>query len=367
MLEGDAYLQTAEETGYRLCYKPDSSIVPATNSSYESSNQSISGTASIRSKSYKSSSVGGGHRKKNPKPPPVPVFSVTWDSNPTYCRVFVCLHNGELKIIDFERETINTYHIYFRRFLSSSALQSQADHPQQIVIQSFKDEKLINLHWDKISTIPNRPHELMFVLGVSNHLMYTSIPMSLGSDPITSIPLLSQGTRGDLPGYVYGTPVLQFLSHPSRITSMHIHPNGQLLGTGDETGSIRIVVLISPQQQAMEEVQANFTFTNPLSSNANEPSTTAAPKTPGLACSPKQYMTIQTLHTGPIFALQWVDVVGDGDIPSYGCLTGSIDRAVRLWRVIHTFKYGITIEPCMVFDTFSTHILHAVMLLRYEF
>ncbi|RYG94214.1 hypothetical protein EON65_57850, partial [archaeon] len=113
MLEGDEILETAQETGYRLC---------------------VSG-ADIPMKNQQA---------------PSKVFSVSWDQ----ClprRLWVCKQSGELEVHDLNTGQQNCYQTKFRRYVSAHDPRDRSD------------EKVVTTHWDKMVTIPHRPHEVLFL------------------------------------------------------------------------------------------------------------------------------------------------------------------------------------------------------------
>lgn len=113
MIEGEEILLAAQETGYRLC---------------TAINQKV------KYNSFES------------------IFSVSFDLNNSN-RLFICLQDGTLKVFDLEENTLQRYNIIFKNF---STIPNNLD----------QNEKLINFHWDKIITIPGRPDEIIFLLGI---------------------------------------------------------------------------------------------------------------------------------------------------------------------------------------------------------
>lgn len=231
MLEGDEVLDVAQETGYRLC-RMTTEDVQTKQQQYDDNN----------SKQL--------------------VFSVTWDQNNNR-RMYICMQDGQLRTVDldvpsnFDKDysqvvsspnkianadldddiddqqqapcLTQDFQVRFRRFLSSKDAFTEPD-------------RLIQYHWDKMVTIPGRPDEFLFLLGISRSIMYTSLPASL-DHPYPVKPLLSSLTRSDFSGFIYGTPVLQICSHSSRITALATSSQGQLLASGDEEGHLRILML----------------------------------------------------------------------------------------------------------------------------
>ena len=123
MIDGEQVLESAQETGYRLC--------------------------SMRTEATKDV-------EKNS------IFSASWDPN-NKNRLYVCSQNGMLHSYDLELGTERRFQVLFRRYTSSA--------------EDLMDEgKAITYHWDKMTAIPGRPEELVFLMGVSKNLMYTALP-----------------------------------------------------------------------------------------------------------------------------------------------------------------------------------------------
>ena len=146
-------------------------------------------------------------------------------------------------------ENVRTYQLLFKRFVSNT-------HQSFTKTEEFEyhDEKYINSHWDKMCTIPGRPDELIFVLGVSNQLLYTALPHQQHNDSNknkdvndvgeSQSPFLAINTRADYADkYIYGTPVMQISDHTSRITSIAVSPFGHMIASGDEKGLVKILML----------------------------------------------------------------------------------------------------------------------------
>ena len=252
-------------------------------------------------------------------------FSATWDPNdPT--KLFVCSQNGQLRIIDIYFGTYKEYHVLFRRF--SSSFEGNGDDVGRIITS----------HWDKIVLVPERPGEIIFLLGISKVLMYTAVPGF--PNPYPATPMIARTTRGDSPDFLYGTPILELISHSCRITALATSHDGHLSASGDEHGNIKICVLV---RQMARKISSSF-------------------------CELKNSKLMLTPHGGPIFSIQWLPVT----IPSsstglsmvsgtkknvHYVATGSADRAVRLWKVECCSEDGITASLFCNFDTTSTHIL----------
>lgn len=302
MIEGEEVLESAQETGYRLCVAP--------------------------------SEDGGGDWSK--------IFSAQWDPN-SENRLYVCSQRGQLRAYDISTGDFRTYRVLFRKHSSDMS-------------DIFEDGRPIQYHWDKMLSIPERPDELVFLLGVSKNLMYTALP---GTVPYPSEPFISGTTRSDFTGYIYGTPVMELWSHIARITSLSVSPTGQILASGDEQGNVKLLMLrlldqlIITQKGAKDAKKSNAsqlpTFSNFL---------------------PEYKITTRAHLHGPVFAMQWLQMPSlppkgsDEDLfntsrrTRYYCLaTGSMDCAVRLWGVTCSITKGLTMSPVMVLDTLSTQTL----------
>ena len=251
-------------------------------------------------------------------------FSATWDPNdPT--KLFVCSQNGQLRIIDILYGTFKEYHVLFRQF--SSATEGNGD--------DFG--KVVQSHWDKIVLVPQRPGEIIFLLGISKNLMYTAVPGF--PTPYPANPMIARTTRGDSPDFLYGTPILELASHSCRITALATSDDGHLSASGDEHGNIQLCVLVRQMARKM-----------PLSLSEL-----------------KNIRVMLKPHGGPIFSIQWLPVtvsirsesISDmnGSKNVHYVATGSADRAVRLWKVVCCSEEGITASIYCIFDTTSTHVL----------
>lgn len=386
MLEGDEVLDVAQETGYRLCRMANEEV----------------------------------ERKKEERQM---VFSVTWDLNNNR-RMFMCMQDGQLKTIDLD--VPQQYESNYGRVVQSPGAPRQLDgtdfngaeclvHDYGVRFRRFispheapEQDRPIQYHWDKIATIPGRPDELLFLLGISKSIMYTSLPAPI-DNPYPTKPLLSSITRGDFTGFIYGTPVMQLCSHSSRVTSLATSPRGQLMASGDEHGHVRIIMLqllqeltgksssstsnppgtpashsthtsgfASPAMHLLRHQQVHQQHGPPVGSDGSvgggglhtpRSMATANQHVPlfgGSAISSKNvrrpfqpnYDVTKSCHKGPIFALAWLPLIETyHGHPVFALVTGSADRVVRLWRIESSAIHGISMTPCMVLDTLSTHIL----------
>ena len=304
MIEGEEVLESAQETGYRLC------VAPIDNDSEEKDWSKI--------------------------------FSAQWDPN-SENRMYVCSQKGQLRAYDISTGAYRSYRILFRKHSSDLA-------------DLLEDGRAIHYHWDKMLAIPERPDELVFLLGVSKNLMYSALP---GTVPYPSEPFISGTTRSDFTGYIYGTPVMELWSHIARITSVAVSPTGQLLASGDEQGNVKLLMLRLLDQLIITQ------------KGAKDSKKGGASQLPTFSTFRPEYKITTRAHLhGPIFAMQWLqmpslppkgsdeDLFNSSRRTRYYCLaTGSMDCAVRLWGVTCSTSKGLTMSPIMVLDTLSTQTL----------
>jgi WD40 repeat protein len=208
-------------------------------------------------------------------------FSAFTDPNDAN-RVFICSQNGQLRVLDGSNKSSKDYHILFRRFANTE--------------HGDKDMGLpVSSHWDKLSLLPGRPGELLFVLGISKAIMYTAVPGFTG--PYPKSPLLAKTTRGDLPDFAYGTPVLELTSHDSRVTAMAVSPSSSILVSGDEHGFVKVLLLASESADAAAGGTELHEWKKQQNSSFNE--------------ADRRHENIRLTiraHNGPVFSLQWLPV-----------------------------------------------------------
>jgi len=290
MIEGEEIFESAQETGYRLCRARE----------------------------------GGDHDTEH-------VFSAQWDLNDPD-RFLVCLQNGQLRVFNMKDNTRDKFGIIFRRYTP-------------VFENDITGEKQITFHWDKMTTIPGRPDEIIFLLGVSRTLMYTAIPPP-EDKPYPDEPLLASTARSDFPGFIFGSPVMEVASHAARITSMSVSPAGHILATGDELGNVRLLLL-----RLLEDI--SVFNRNSQRKKKHSSATTFSEFLPA-------YNILHEAHPGPVFSIEWLPILCAPESTTmrhYALATGSIDRSVRIWRVSCSSSRGIRIAPAMILDTLSTHIL----------
>ncbi len=314
MIEAEEVFESTQETGYRLCSAP--------------------GATSDK------------------------LFASHWDSN-NPDRLFVCTQDGGLNVIDTKSNVETNYRVLFRSYTTADTAGIQLTtnpHATSLLQDEYPDmstmhhqehmevpSKVVSYHWDKILTIPDRPDELIFLLGITKSLYYTALPGSSG--PYPEEPFLAQTTRYDFSDYIYGTPVMELWTHESRITSIAVSPFGHILSSGDEHGNVKLLVL-----QLLDEL-----------SITNKEKKKKQINVPTFKEFIPEYKISLCAHKGSIFSMQWLPIVCEGQDWSatrcYCLATGSTDKSVRLWRVTCSTKTGLSISPLMSLDTIATHIL----------
>lgn len=363
MIESEGIFELAEETGYRLCYSSSSDWVGRTR-----------------------------------------VFSAHWDANDTN-RLFLCSQSGQLKefylqkrkkpellitrnesmdseaassvgtkddisvdnskSVDMEDtdiigEDTNNYDqsgasgkkvTMFGAEDDGKSSSSEALHESYVYDVLFRKhtlasetaselEKRVKLHWDKMLTIPERPDELLFLLGTSNSVMYSALP---GED-YPAEPYIAGTTRRSIPGFLYGTPVMQVVSHKSRITSMAVSGTGQVLATGDENGRLKLLML-----RLLDDLSVSRRTS--LRRKKHSKTTNFVPML-------SDYSISHQAHQGPIYSMVWLPCSTEMlHLHCYSLVTGSADRAVRTWRVTCSTRDGLRIAPMLLLNTISARVL----------
>jgi len=319
MLDDDEVLVATEETGYRLCSASTRGAVTP-----------VDGSRAAES-----------------------IFSATFDcNNPN--RMFICYQDGTLKLFDTDSHRLEAYQIIFKKSTSAYDLTPT----------DAANEKVITTHWDKVVSIPNRPDELIFLLGISRNLMYTALPPPVDA-PYSSPPFLRKSSRGDIPGFFYGAPIMEISVHKARVTSLSVNPSGSLLASGDESGRIRVILL-----RLFDQLSSRTAITS-----SNQSSRTSSSRMVVTERKPS-FSIIFTAHCdGPVFSLEWLPIElppqGDDCSSSYlparhALASGSMDRSVRVWTISCSPKSGISVEPAFILDTLSTHILTMTSLLHVD-
>ena len=291
MIEGEEIFESANETGYRLC-------------------RNISTAQATE---------------------PELVFSASWDLNLPN-RLHVCLQNGQLKVFDVDSHACSRFNILFRRYTP-------------VFENDTKSEKVETKHWDKMTTIPDRPDEIIFLHGIARVLMYTALPPP-EDEPYPDRPLLASTARGDFPGFIFGSPVMEISSHPARITSLCVSPAGHILASGDEHGNVRLLLL-----RLLDEI--SVFKQNERRRKKHTAATSFSKFLP-------TYNICVPAHQGPIFSMQWLPIMScseSNNVRNYALVTGSVDRSVRIWRITCCSRAGITMTHAMNLDTLSTHVM----------
>ncbi len=322
MLEGEEVLESAQETGYRLCVSKGNN-----------------GTESDQVDDFSK------------------VFSCTWDPN-NRDRLYVCSQKGSLRVYNLRNGDTRDFCVLFRRFTDTDTKQ---------------EGRLIPYHWDKMIPIPDRPDEFIFCLGVTRSLMYSALP---GSEPYPEEPFISKSTRGDFTGYIYGTPVMELWVHPARVTAVAVAQSGQVLASGDEQGNLKLLML---------RLLDNIIPTPNNAKKAATKGDTNGNQVPNFSpFLPEYKCTLRAHDSGPIFSVAWLpmpsitaeDSVDEdlGDDAGYGknksryyaLATGSADRCVKIWGISCSMRNGLVATPIMTLDTLSTHVLSLSAFLKIE-
>lgn len=315
MIEEEQLLEHAQETGFRLCSKEG---WIATDSPHDTWHN---------------------------------VFSATWDPN-DHNKLFVCSQNGQLRILDISSGSSKEYHVLFRRF--SPAFEGSAGDLG----------KPTDSHWDKMILVPNRPGEIIFMLGISKVIMYTAVPGF--PNPYPASPMIARTTRGDSSEYVYGTPILELSPHTCRVTALATSVNGHLFASGDEKGNMKICVLVRQSGKCLTS------FTTEKQSAAKK---TVQSRDLKYGEYENSKVSLRPHggtggDSGPIFSIQWLPITipTTSSTPSssssseiaplcYYVATGSTDRAVRVWKVLCCNVKGLTVAPFITLSTTFTNIL----------
>jgi len=130
MIESEEVFESAQETGYRLC---------------------SSGPNSTVSCNY---------------------FSASWDANDPD-RLLVCAQDGQLRVINSRTNSERHYRIKFKPFSTAdthvprTSGRDAGSSESSALDSSSGAAKSINAHWDKMTTIPDRPDEIIFLLGIT--------------------------------------------------------------------------------------------------------------------------------------------------------------------------------------------------------
>lgn len=229
-------------------------------------------------------------------PPVSPsIFSASWDR----CNrdtALVCHVNGVLRTEHMLARATHCYQLQFQ----SLELSGNSSTPA----------KAVSTHWDKMSTIPGRPGELLLVLGVSRALLHTNLPPSSGAFAMNN--------------YVFGRPALQLWAHSARITSLNVSGDGALVCTGDEAGGLRLVQL-SKLAGLIDGA-------------------------PSRTVDPSLGMQHLQAHAGSVFSALWMS--------STALATGSSDFAIKLWSVaVDASSSRISIKCIRTLSTLTSHVL----------
>lgn len=230
-------------------------------------------------------------------------------------------------------------------------------------------------HFDKMSTIPGRPEEFVFLLGVTNLLYYSSLPprQKVDAPPSSynySNDAYSQVFLNDVfvmiltmlsLQFIFGSPVIQISSHSCRITALSVCCNGKICATGDERGGICLLRLldiinelpitrhIHPQVDPTHDSEHNKAMISRFTGRIDGP----------------VRVLLKGHNGGPIFSLVWLSN-DSADLTSYGnskqllskvqthwLASGSLNQMVCIWCV----SINLEATLMMTLPTVSTHIL----------
>eukprot|EP01041_Mallomonas_annulata_P004682 gene4682-9278_t len=253
MLRGEEYLQTGCITGYRLCFRDNETNI------------------------YN------------------PIFSAHLDCNDS-SSILLCYRDGGIAKLNTKTGERKAY---------SVLLDSE-----QAIVRNGKasQSRTIPHHWDKLALIPGLPGEFLFLLGVSNTVFYTALPGSVAH--------IAASSKDDRTDSVYGTPVINILSHSVRVTALCVSSDGSLLASGDESGKVK-VTLLQIHKQSLQYRSTSFTMGgHNITSYGDE-----------------LHNTVEA-HTGSILCAHWLSGDrGSSDDMEHYLITGSNDRVARVWSV----------------------------------
>ena len=240
------------------------------------------------------------------------------------------------------------------------------------------NQRLITTHYDKVTTIPNRKNELLFVLGISKSIYHTIFPNT--QDPAS---------------YTLGNSVNTLYTHNARILSLSITHDGVIISTGDEYGGITLQILQLPTS-TMKGYDLLDDFERSIHKHNNDTNTTLTElllpindydsyrsetfSQWSISKSPHKYKYIYRdprSTATPILSLQWLPTVitptpthtkkghnSDHDIEpiTYYLISGSDDCLVHVWIVNLTLGVNrsdtvISMIPFRTLSTITTSIL----------
>lgn len=319
----DQLFDSAQETAYRLCVCPPPDISVSDRPSVNTDSPSSSSRRIFRENIFNSAYFG---QEK--------VFSLCVDPNDPNT-LFVCSHNGRLHVFNTLSNESQVYHVVFRPF------SFQVSDAEVNVGSDEEQEKILTEHWDKLSLIPNRPGEIIFLLGISKKIMYSKIPSAtkLG---YPRYHLVSNSSKRYLSTFLHGSVISEIYSHSNRITSLGVSENGHLLASGDENGSIKVYFL--PLLEELNSTPDDILHRSVRSFASSEHN--------------PRYLISQNIHSGPIFSVHWLlSTTQSSDSNTHYLITGSNDRALRIWSVTASYDHGLQLKSCIAMTTISASIL----------
>lgn len=142
-------------------------------------------------------------------------------------------------------------------------------------------------------------------------------------------------------------------AHRSRVTSLSVTVGGQVLASGDENGTIRLLLL---RQLDMFNIRPSRRYQTTTAGGVGSSGSSIYDHS--IPTLPQEGRKAFVAHaSGPVFALQWLPVgIGSIHKRSYVLCSGSTDAGVKLWHVLATVE-GLVVAPLLHLDTQSSNIL----------
>ena len=244
------------------------------------------------------------------------VFYANWDCNNSNI-IYVCHINGSLSIIDTTNGNFSKFRVYLKIALNDeNSTRNNFSH-------GYEE---IRYHWDKMLSIPGESSALLFLLGVSKSIMYTTIPSGPHSE----------------------SQILQICEHSDRITALTISSDGSILASGDEKGYIKLSILQRPSHATSDNFPATQypNLSNNSTNNNNN----------------KEYLS----HEGPIYAIQYISLNYNPnnnmkEVIDYWVASGSDDLNVKIWKISYEEELDTPIhlrfQLMLKLPTSSAHVL----------
>ena len=184
---------------------------------------------------------------------------------------------------------------------------------------------------------------------------------------------------------------MELWSHTSRLISLAISDNGQILASGDEAGNVKLVML-----QLLTHMIPRHSSNNDDSKHSTNKKV-QNPSVPSFRQVLPEYKFSMNIHDGnPVLSLQWLpipyslsnEMKDEVMIPKnksghtksstsnemtknyhYALATGSNDRAILIWKICCNNIDGLSADLLMVLDMLCTHTLtlHALLVAPMKF